>query len=783
LELKTEVSDLIPGADANQPAVARTSAETSITAWNDRYLIWAAAASPAETATLDQGTESLYVMVKPVIQANGFAASPAGTPPTAPSPRQVVLDVRTVTLKQGDLLNVRVEWSWPKIQAGVFGNPGGPPPNAVTADGWPQGVQIGYTPDRTFTDALLAALDLLRKNNQATISTQQILVQEDCKAQIKALTEEWLPATAPTAASAATPYKIETGTILTVTPRIGDSNIMTLQISVESSDRVPMARGGSALPVITRRTTKNTVTLKDGGTVALAGVTTRPADPNDRTRYETAIFVTAHRVSDSVVIPPTRPSTETTVPATPTITATFAAADLLTVLKQIAECTDVKITPDLTVQTMPVTTELVEATPETALQQILKNTPYTSRKSDDGTYLVFRPLSFTFPDVNLVQALRDLSAAAEVPIIPDPDVTGTASSRLENVSLDEALQMLLAGKPYVFQRMPHYYLVAGPDIRSFRDDFPIETRRIRLHYTRPSRAKELLSPVFAPYVQVEPSRTRDPNDEGNTLLITAPPAVLDRIVADFKEIDRPRRQVFLDARIVVIKPNEIQRLPVEWDGPKVASAAFTDPANPNTATLSNNWPGGVRTGRTPDRVSTDSLMMALNQLQENGRADIIANPKVVALDGRQAQMKVIQEEWFMRTHPTIANSFPMREELQKVQSATVLTIIPHIRDDNDITLQVAMEVSDSIPKARGGSDRPLVTRRLAKDSVTVKDGGTVAVSGLTENRSKSSEKCVPGLSELRLIGKLFQNKNSDKPGREVVVFVTAHLIPEGSTHL
>ncbi len=189
----------------------------------------------------------------------------------------------------------------------------------------------------------------------------------------------------------------------------------------------------------------------------------------------------------------------------------------------------------------------------------------------------------------------------------------------------------------------------------------------------------------------------------------------------------------------------------------------------------------MQIGYTPDRTFTDSLMMALNLLQENSQADIIANPKVIAQDGRQAEMRVIQEEWFMMTGPTANDVFGAysRAELQKIESGTVLTITPRIGDNNDITLEMAVEVSDSIPKARG-SELPLVTRRTAKNAVTVKDGGTVAVGGLTENRSKSSEKRVPVLSNIPLLGELFKNRNNDKASREVAVFVTAHLVREGA---
>ena len=92
-------------------------------------------------------------------------------------------------------------------------------------------------------------------------------------------------------------------------------------------------------------------------------------------------------------------------------------------------------------------------------------------------------------------------------------------------------------------------------------------------------------------------------------------------------------------------------------------------------------------------------------------------------------------------------------------------------------LEVAVELSDSIAKGRG-SDLPVVTRRITNNTVTVKDGGTVAIAGLTENRGRSKVSKVPGLGNLPLVGDLFTNKDTDEAKREVAVFVTARLVRE-----
>ncbi len=139
-------------------------------------------------------------------------------------------------------------------------------------------------------------------------------------------------------------------------------------------------------------------------------------------------------------------------------------------------------------------------------------------------------------------------------------------------------------------------------------------------------------------------------------------------------------------------------------------------------------------------------------------------------------MKVIQEQWFLMTVPEPDPSMHVTR-LSKVESGTVLTITPRLGDNNDIMLEMAVEVTDSIPKARAGSDLPVVTRRTLKNALTIKDGGTVAVSGLIENRSKSGEKRVPVLADIPLIGDVLPWQR--QAGRELVVFVTAHLVPEG----
>lgn len=480
--------------------------------------------------------------------------------------------------------------------------------------------------------------------------------------------------------------------------------------------------------------------------------------------------------------------------ARPPVMSTQPTTNLVDVLTRIAEDTGAKIAIDATVKPVPVSLGFdVKGFPVPyVLQRVIDSTPEASvykYKPVGDTYLVYKPITNMFQGEDLREALQNIALTAGVPIIPDATVTGEAYAEITDQPLETALEILLGGTPFVVKRTPNYYLVASRAPEG--DMFPevSVTRTIRLSYIQPEKAVGLLSPAFQKYVKAE--NAIDPNTGliqmagggrgGHFVTVTAAPTIVDRIIEDLKRFDVRPRHVLLDARVVVMEEGDMLNLGVEWGFPTLQAGLFNGSFLSEGDVVDDSL-SGIQIGYTPDATFTNSLMAALNLLKANSKADIIANPQVLAQDGRESQIQAITEEWFMMSDRAAGIQdfgFFSRSELQKVESGTTLTITPFIGDTNDITLEMAVEVSDNIPRGRE-SDLPVVTRRKARNVVTVRDGGTVALAGLTENRSREREKRVPGLSNIPLIGALFRNNDSDKATREVAVFVTAHLVPEAS---
>ena len=457
-----------------------------------------------------------------------------------------------------------------------------------------------------------------------------------------------------------------------------------------------------------------------------------------------------------------------------------SSSDLVGVLTTLAQRTGANIAIDLTVkrgEPVAVPFDLNTVTlPYVggALNAMLQGTAYRSRQVGDSTFLVYKPISQTVTG-DLRTALTDLSTLTEIPIIPDPNVTGTVNVDIKDQPLETALEIMLAGTGYVVKKTAQFYLVADPGSNgpAFKDIS--ETRQIRVNYNTPERIAALLSPAFTQFVKAEPVDSRDPNNRGHILTITASPAMADRIVDDIRQLDTRPRQVLLEARVVVMERGDLLNLGVQWAFPTLRAGVAYDSSLHNQENVLTNTMTGIQIGYTSGRAFTESLMAALKLLQENSQADIVSSPKLLAQDGRQSQLRQVTEEWFMMTSPTQQQLFYAQSQLEKIESGTVLSITPHIGDNNDITLDLAIEVSDSIPSGRG-SQLPVVTRRTAQNSVTVEDGGTVALAGLTENRSRKKEQRVPFMSDIPLVGGLFRNKDNDKSSREIAVFVTAYMI-------
>ena len=497
-----------------------------------------------------------------------------------------------------------------------------------------------------------------------------------------------------------------------------------------------------------------------------------------------------------------------------------------------------------------------------------------------------RPLvSNVFFQSDLRQALEDVAAQAGVNIIADPTVQGVVSVTLDEVTVDQALDILLAGTNYQVEITRDYFLVYSPDAtspavteisetriydlrslspESARDLLPEPLQRfvrfepgstrlaitapreimdrivrdldvvdsetgntvfIALQFVQAERARELLPQGFQRFVRTDPQRNTlavtapeeamraivalvqridqpiAPNsvdtplpapleiaklshtrastvanllpasvqeyvkaDEAtNTIAVSAPAPIARSILRDIHAIDVPRQHVMLDARIVVLEQNDILDFggTVQW--PDVSAGGV----------LADNvdFPWEVRIGYTPDREFTNALTLTLNLLSQNDDATIVASPKVLAQDGIPSEIKVTTEEYFQIVAEDGAF---IRSDLEQIETGTILQITPQVGRNGTLTLDMNLEVSDVI--SRGERNLPVVSRRTARSTIQIANGGTAAVAGLVDARTSIGQSGTPGLGTFPLLGRAFRTDTLRHNARQVAIFVTATIV-------
>jgi len=179
--------------------------------------------------------------------------------------------------------------------------------------------------------------------------------------------------------------------------------------------------------------------------------------------------------------------------------------------------------------------------------------------------------------------------------------------------------------------------------------------------------------------------------------------------------------------------------------------------------------------------SNTNLGALIQALQQKNLLQILAEPNLLAMDGKEASFLAGGEF-----------PFPVVQGQGAVNNVTIqfkpfgvnLHFKPTILPDGEIDLQVAPEVSAldfSNALTVSGFQIPALSTRRAETELELGDGQSFVIAGLMDNRLTTNLSKLPGVSSLPILGKLFESHNINKSTNELMVVVTAHLVHPSAT--
>lgn len=173
-----------------------------------------------------------------------------------------------------------------------------------------------------------------------------------------------------------------------------------------------------------------------------------------------------------------------------------------------------------------------------------------------------------------------------------------------------------------------------------------------------------------------------------------------------------------------------------------------------------------------------NLGATIQALETKGLLEVLAEPNVLAQDGKQASFLAGGEF----PYPVVQGSGVGGANaitIQFRQFGVRLNFIPTITPRGTIHLQVAPEVS-ALDYANGltiqGFTVPGVSVRNVNTEVELAEGQSFAIGGLLDNRETEAFNKIAFIGDIPILGKLFQSKSRTKQNTELMVIVTPELV-------
>ncbi len=164
-------------------------------------------------------------------------------------------------------------------------------------------------------------------------------------------------------------------------------------------------------------------------------------------------------------------------------------------------------------------------------------------------------------------------------------------------------------------------------------------------------------------------------------------------------------------------------------------------------------------------------------LQTQGISQVLAEPNIVAMDGKEASFLAGGEFPYPTVQGTSSGSGAITISFKEY--GIRLNFIPTIMPNGNIRLQVAPEVStldfgDAVEI--GGFTVPAITTRKVNTEVELGDGETFVIGGLLDNNETESFEKIPFLGDIPILGKFFQSKSTNRTNTELIVLVTPEMV-------
>jgi general secretion pathway protein D len=280
------------------------------------------------------------------------------------------------------------------------------------------------------------------------------------------------------------------------------------------------------------------------------------------------------------------------------------------------------------------------------------------------------------------------------------------------------------------------------------------------------------------------------DDAGNRILFTGSAPQFAQLRNLLQKLDVPAREVLVEVTVAEVTLTDETRAGLEfflnasYQGNPLSggTGSFPAPGAPFAGSGAGQAGTGLglgTAGATFNFAGAD-LRAAFNAFASNNKVNVLSRPNLVVKSGYQGQIQVGDEVPII-TSQRAANTTTggNTDTLQTVSyrpTGVLLNVTPIIYGDDRVDLTIQQEVSDVTDNPNAAISSPIISSRTITTTLSLADGRSAILGGLMSDSFGKSNRGVPFIKDIPLLGQAFRTDVVSGRKTELVVLITPLII-------
>jgi general secretion pathway protein D len=385
------------------------------------------------------------------------------------------------------------------------------------------------------------------------------------------------------------------------------------------------------------------------------------------------------------------------------------------------------------------------------------------------------PMTLSFPNQTSVKDIyRAIGQAFGINILFDPKLRDSKLSiELRNVTARQALES-------VMEAAGHFYKVLDPKTVIVAEDTPQNRREyedlvVKTFFLSNADVKDINNMLRA----LIDARRIATNEQLNSVVIrdTADKVAIAERLIDAN--DKAKAEVLVDVELIQVDSTKLRDI-----GMALSNYA------PNFAIDTSKLGGNSTSGAVPlSNVGNITRSMwsvvlpsvTLNLIKSANEAETLAKPELRITEGQKGSLVIGSQQPIptttFNTSTTIGTSVVPITAFQYKDVGIKIQIEPRVHHNNEVTLKLKIEASEFTGnQTLNGQTMPTFGTRDIDTVIRLKDGETSLLAGLIKYNKTVATAGIPFLSDIPIIGPLFQDNSRNYTRTDLVLTLTPHII-------